>query len=94
LEGDAEGIVSCILNGQGKDGHSKARSVMLKSGKVFLDEFRASHIMREGNSTADFMAGHGSKGLLVQYFKDHMHDKLHSIVMKERLEISRIRPAW
>ena len=56
-----------------------------------LKAFRATHLLREGNISKDFMAGGGLKNLIVKYFMDHMLNELRDILSDERFELNRIR---
>ena len=61
VEGDALGTILAIRSGLGVDGYSANLLQDINSWLQMLNERRVSHILREGNSLADFMAVGGSR---------------------------------
>ena len=45
-----------------------------------LDEWKVSHIFREGNSPSDFMAVGGSKGIVAEYVMSNLPFELYTLL--------------
>ena len=62
VEGDALGIIPTI-NSSNTDAYIGNLLRDIKGWLYMFDNFKVSHILREGNSLADFMALQGSEAL-------------------------------
>ena len=56
-----------IQKGLGVDGYAGNLLKDIKAWLHTLDEWKVTHIFREGNAPPDFMAGGGSRGLATEY---------------------------
>lgn len=63
-------VLQWINTKRGNGGYSDSLAHDMSVWINLLEEFRCSYIMREGRMAADFIAGVGSKGTVVQYAQD------------------------
>ena len=86
-------MINWIISGGSNGGYSES---LLKDMKLWMDvtkDFLCTHIMREGNMAANYMAGVGVRGSSVQYTGNFLPKELRRIRREERMERSCKRKA-